>query len=265
MPLNKLGAAADLLGLGTNGGGLKKLTITKMAALTNRPDYDVEVTFNPHEISRSRSVSWQRQKVAGGSGTGSADEYWQYVGVDTERLTVELFFDTYESRAQDSGWKQSASLVTPLSPFQTGDATDVTTLTDKVYKLAEIDPDLHTPPVCRLSWGRSELLFEGFLTQVEQRFTMFLPDGTPVRATLSCSFDELTTVAKQRALEGNSADVAKTRVVRRTDTLHAIAAQEYGDPALWRHIARANGVLNPRTLRPGTVLTIPKLTGGGAP
>ena len=129
MPLNKLGAAADLLGLGTNGGGLKKLTITKMTGLTESPDDKVEVTFNPHEISRSRSVSWQRQKVAGVSGTGSADEYWQYVGVDTERLTVELFFDTYESRAQDSGWKQSASLVTPswrVLPSRTSDRSFAT-------------------------------------------------------------------------------------------------------------------------------------------
>jgi nucleoid-associated protein YgaU len=264
MSLNKLGAASDLLGLGTGGGGLKKLTITKLKGLTDRPDYAVEVTFNPHEISRSRSVGWSRQKVAGSSGDGSPDEYWQYVGVETERLSVELFFDTYESRSQDSGWKQVASLVQPLASLQTTEATDVTTLTNKVYRLAQVDPDLHTPPVCELSWGASKIFFTGFLTQVDQRFTMFLADGTPVRATLTCSFDELDTLAKQRALEGNSADVVKTRVVHRNDTVHKIAAEEYGDPSLWRHIARANGILNPRELRPGAVVTIPKLTSRSA-
>jgi nucleoid-associated protein YgaU len=53
--------------------------------------------------------------------------------------------------------------------------------------------------------------------------------------------------------------VAKTRQVRHNDTLHSIAAEEYRDPALWRHIARANGIVNPRDLKPGTVLTIPRL------
>jgi nucleoid-associated protein YgaU len=53
--------------------------------------------------------------------------------------------------------------------------------------------------------------------------------------------------------------VAKTRQVRRNDTLHCIAAEEYRDPALWRHIARANGIINPRHLEPGVVLTIPRL------
>jgi nucleoid-associated protein YgaU len=93
---------------------------------------------------------------------------------------------------------------------------------------------------------------------------MFIADGTPVRATLTCSFDELDTLAKQRALEGHSADVVKTRVVHRNDTVHKIAAEEYGDPSLWRHIARANGILNPRELRPGAVVTIAKLTGRSA-
>ena len=51
----------------------------------------------------------------------------------------------------------------------------------------------------------------------------------------------------------------KSRQVRRGDTLQSLAAEEYGDPRQWRHIAVANGIVNPRDLRPGTVLTIPKL------
>ena len=56
-----------------------------------------------------------------------------------------------------------------------------------------------------------------------------------------------------------SPDLAKTRVVRRGDTLSAIAAQEYDDPAMWRPIARANGIVDPRRLTPGQVLSIPVL------
>ena len=45
--------------------------------------------------------------------------------------------------------------------------------------------------------------------------------------------------------------------VGKGDTLWAIAAKTLGDGNRWQEIARANGVRNPRSLQPGTVLTIP--------
>jgi nucleoid-associated protein YgaU len=97
------------------------------------------------------------------------------------------------------------------------------------------------------------------LTGLSQRYTLFLPNGTPVRATLACEFAQVTSAAYARVGELHSSDVVKTRLVRRHDTLQSLAADEYGDPALWRPIALANGIVNPRGLRPGTMLTIPKL------
>ncbi|NEO96437.1 MAG: LysM peptidoglycan-binding domain-containing protein, partial [Moorea sp. SIO3G5] len=35
--------------------------------------------------------------------------------------------------------------------------------------------------------------------------------------------------------------------------------EEYNDPSVWREIAKANGINNPRHLTPGQVLTIPVL------
>lgn len=261
MALNKASVASELLGLGPGGGGLEKLRITfdRHNGTVGGP---IEALFNPHEISRSRTVSWHQHKVASqGGGWTWSDTEQQFRAVEAETLSVELFFDTYESRVATSGWKQAASFVQSVNPFQTGDATDVRAHTDEVAKLAEVDRDLHHPPVCHLSWGAFTEIFTGVLTQLDQRFTLFLSDGTPVRATLSCSFLEFQTRAHRRAREMNSADVVKTRVVRRNDTVHSIAAEEYRDPSLWRHIASANGVVNPRDLRPGTVLTIPKLGG----
>ncbi len=81
-----------------------------------------------------------------------------------------------------------------------------------------------------------------------------------MRATLGCTFVEC-----QRALELHSSDVVKTRVVKRHDTLQSIAAEEYNDPSRWRDIARANRIVNPRAIPPGTVLTIPKLPLMSAP
>jgi nucleoid-associated protein YgaU len=87
-----------------------------------------------------------------------------------------------------------------------------------------------------------------------------MADGTPVRATLSCTFQHAPTAQERRARELHSADVARKRVVRRGDTLSSIAYEEYNDASLWRPIARANGLETPGRLEPGCVLTIPPLS-----
>jgi nucleoid-associated protein YgaU len=47
--------------------------------------------------------------------------------------------------------------------------------------------------------------------------------------------------------------------VRRGDTLSSIAAAVYRDPGLWREIARANDIKDPRILPPGRLLLLPRL------
>ena len=47
--------------------------------------------------------------------------------------------------------------------------------------------------------------------------------------------------------------------VKKGDTLMYIAEREYGNPDLWRRIAKANKIDNPRSLKPGLELVIPPL------
>jgi nucleoid-associated protein YgaU len=248
MSINKARVASELLGIGTGGGVLQRLTIER-----ERGD-PVEALFNPKEISVSGSASWEQETPASYGGPAAATVDLEFRSVAAETLSIELFFDTYESRKATSIKDTLVALVpTVLSQRE---STDVRRHTRKVAALAEVDPRLHRPPLCELRWGAFDI-FRGVLTSVAQRFTLFLDDGTPVRATLTCSFLGLR--MDYTAKELQSSDVAKTRVVRRNDTLHSLAAEEYRDPALWRHIARANGIVNPRDLKPGTVLVIPRL------
>jgi nucleoid-associated protein YgaU len=257
MAINKASLAAGLLGAGPVGGGLQKLRITHDGHDGRDP---IEALFNPSELSFSRSVQWEEKKIAvQAAGSSWSDATQQFVSVAPQTMSLDLFFDTYESRAENSGWQRAAAFVAPANPFAAGDASDVTKLTRRIADLAMPDYHLHRPPVCVLSWG-SYTIFYGVLTQLEQRLTMFLPSGTPVRATLTCSFVEIHTRSHAGVVrEPTSADVVKTRVVRRGDTLHSLAAQEYRDPGLWRHIATANGIIDPLSVAPGTVLSIPKL------
>lgn len=192
----------------------------------------VPVLFNPTQYSLDRG---NRLAEIGVPGLGSP--VLQFVHGTSSTLSMQLFFDTYEDRR------------------------DVRLHTDRVYGLLRIDPDTHAPPVCTFSWGT--FTFRCVLERVGGRFTLFLADGTPVRATLDVVFKEWRDVAVQvRENPTRSADHRTTWTVRRGDSLSAIAAAQYGDPAAWRAIAEANGIDNPRTLKPGQVLTLPPLVEG---
>jgi nucleoid-associated protein YgaU len=250
MSINKARAASELLGFGSGGAVLQRLTLNPEAGPA------IEALFNPSEISVSRSASWHQERPASYGGPNAATVELEFRSVEAETLSIELLFDTYESRAAMT-FKDAVAALVPTVVSER-EATDVRRYTERVAQLAKVHPHLHRPPACYLTWGAFHI-FTGVLTSLDQRFTLFLEDGTPVRATLTCSFLGLSPKSQRREGELQSSDVAKTRRVRRNDTLHSIAAEEYRDPALWRHIARANGIVNPRDLKPGTVLTIPRL------
>ncbi|MGH8683741.1 MAG: CIS tube protein [Nitrosospira sp.] len=193
--------------------------------------------FNPNRLTVSRSVQWQSEQVAKRDCPES-----QYTGSEPSTLSVELFFDTYDD------------------PEKT--KKSVREYTNKLHHLTTVKEhgDKHRPPVCRLIWGTMSVFFQGVLQQLQNQFTLFMEDGTPVRATATCTFRQWqsnTSDLKEQDLM--SADVAKVWVVKRGQTLASIATKEYGDPRKWRPIAQANGIDDPANLHPGAILVLPAL------
>lgn len=257
MAINKGKLASQVLGIGSGGGGLEKLKISYEEKQLNRYTGEIEALFNPQQLSFSRTASWEHEKLAD-KGLFSAHGVQRFKSSEPETLTLELFFDTYESRSDKLTLGHLKAAVVPANPlFSSPEATSVKDHTDRLVKLIRVNQELHRSPHCKLRWGEFKV-FEGVLTSLNHTYTMFMPDGMPVRATATCSFLEY--VSESFAMELHSADVHKTRVVRRNDTLQSLAAEEYNDPGLWRHIAKANNIINPRTqLIPGVVVIIPSL------
>lgn len=124
--------------------------------------------------------------------------------------------------------------------------------------LMDIDSDLHAPPICLFIWGA--FVFPCLIERVTKTFTMFLPEGIPVRATLSVALKECKDYEAQlKEISRQSTDKTKTWLVKESDSLWLLAAKEYGNPDLWRPIAVANNIANPRTLKSGEELIIPPL------
>lgn len=247
--------ASKLLGFGSSSSGLEKLTIWYEKEQVEDWGNSIEALFNPSQFSLSQTVTWETQYAGGPESGFSWQEFRQR---SPETLTINLFFDTYEKRGGGLSLKSVAPSVPGASLFLSPDATSVKEYTDQMAELAQINQELHRPPLCKLSWGNFEI-FRGVLNSLNQNFTMFMPDGMPVRATVDCTFTEYMTEGVSRNRELHSADVPKVHCVRDNETLQSIAAQKYNDPTLWRRIAQANNIVNPRVLPPGTVLIIPTL------
>lgn len=193
---------------------------------------EVAVLFNPAEYSVEISNNYQKSAPP-----GLSNPIIQFVNGEAQGLTMDLYFDT----------------------FTDGGCSDVSQLTGRFASLLNIDADLHAPPRVEFKWG--VLSFRAVIEKLSQRFTMFLSDGTPVRATLNVSFRQYKTLAEQLDdPRRNSADKTKRRELTAADSLWLLAHREYGNVRYWRLIARANGVEDPRALVPGAVVLVPPLT-----
>ncbi|MBP2330401.1 hypothetical protein JOF56_010786 [Kibdelosporangium banguiense] len=129
---------------------------------------------------------------------------------------------------------------------------------DALRNLMRPDRREHAPPIVRFVWD--EAVFTGVMEKLDVNYQLFRQDGVPLRAQLDLSLKEYRPAAVQVAETPlSSPTVEKSYVVRRGDTLSSIAAAVYRRADAWRELARANGISDPRDLRPGRVLTVPRL------
>jgi len=240
-------------------GALTKLRIGHETRVRGVFDGEIVALFNPSQLRYENRAEW-RTTASAAQSIAAGFQRMEFQAAPPRTLTVDLFFDTYEGSLQSAA-ANVFDFSLPDDPLLAGNikADDVTAITSRVEALTRVAPELHRPPVCRLEWGPSTL-FQGVLTQLNQDLTFFMADGTPVRATLGCTFMAYQTFDQAKATaELHSADVAKRRLVRRGDTLASIAIEQYGDAARWRAIATGNDIDDPRAIKPGDVLVIPKL------
>lgn len=210
----------------------------------------VDLQHNPTEIVLEKNVHIAEIPIP-----GLTAPLQQFVRGDAETLKLELFFDT-----SDQGMGATA--------------VSVATLTDPIYALSRIVPDQHAPPIVTFVWGSdfpgNELPpelgdqrrngFTGVVTNIRQTFTLWSSGGVPVRAKISLSLREYAPLQQQlEALNLASPNKTHSYVLARGDTLALVAAKFYFDPTNWRPIALANGIDDPRRLKPGTELKVPSL------
>lgn len=207
------------------------LTNLNRAVIINTVTNDkVTVMYNPEELKLEQGNNFAEVGIPGLNASPI-----QYVRGRSRVLSMDLFFDTYES------------------------GEDVRVHTSLIVNLLNTVPQTKAPPVLLFTMGRFS--FECVLVEAGQRFTMFSRDGTPVRSTLSTRFQEYTSLDITMQ-QGIFIGPAALHTLAQGQTLSGLAARYLGDPGKWRQIAEMNHIDDPLHILPGTQLRIP---GGSRP
>lgn len=201
------------------------MAVEKAIIINTETQEQISVMFNPEEYSLDNANTFAEIDIP-----GLETPPLQYVRGNLRTLKLELFFDTYEKKE------------------------DVRSYTKKIVALLEKNPTTKAPPILLFSWG--QLNFKCVLDSVSQKFTLFLNDGIPARATLTVTFKEFKPVEIE-IQRGLFIGPPTVRNLVEGETLSGVAGAVLGDPGAWREIAELNNIDNPRKIQAGLQLIIP--------
>lgn len=208
------------------------------ARLQSEEGLGIEFQFNPSEYSVSKSATWNTAQVSQGTESGSKPHF---VGSTPQTIRLQIFFDDWESN-DETILKDVKLLLVWCSP-------------SKLSMFAQ-KPQ---PPVLHFIWGSNPHLMDVrfYLESVSVKYTMFKPDGMPVRATADITLKEVPDDLGPQNPTSGSIHSRRTHLLTEGDTLQSVAAKEYDNPNLWRALAEFNAIDDPLRLTIGDRLLLP--------
>jgi Contractile injection system tube protein len=134
----------------------------------------ISAQYNPKELGVDKSVSWTAKPVGKKGDAPKEVPDVEFTSGTGRSLSLELFFDGFEEK-EDVHKKY----VDPLLELTKASVED------------KAGGGKH-PPLVALVWGTGNKLpkFKGVIESVSTKYTMFLNDGTPCRATCTVKLKE---------------------------------------------------------------------------
>ena len=219
----------------TTGGKLTKLKIEayeddKYQKATGKV---FTTAINPSKLQEKFSIDYSKKQ-----GKGVSSEPLKFSKIKSPEFKLDLLFDG------------------------TGVLADKRSVDDQIKGFKEVvlklDGKIHQPYYVKIIWG--SFLFTGRLTDLDLEYTLFNPDGKPLRAKGKCVFREGINKEVRAAKEKKSSpDLTHERLVKSGDTLVKMCYDIYGDSRHYLEVARVNGLINFRTLEVGTTLYFPPI------
>jgi phage tail protein X len=229
-------------------GGLEKMRVKAFADSGFHQEVgSFQVWINPAEYRHVHHVCYNDRQAQGSPG-GSPD----FNRITSDQVSLQLVFD-------------GTGVVPGPTPGVPAFAADGVAKQVDAFRALVFDYDgkIHSPRFLQLVWGT--LLFRCRLLELSVAYTLFKPDGTPLRARADAAFVGYTDeVELARMARKSSPDLTHVRTVREGDTLPLLCWEVYGSSAWYPRVARANGLAGFRELPAGTRLVFPPLRDGRA-
>lgn len=218
-------------------GELKKLRIdayadTTFSAAAAAP-HTYSLQINPETYKHQHATAFQKE-----SATDTAGASTKFIIMEPQTLSFEFYLDA-----------------TGVVPGVTDLNAEIATIKSVVYNY---NGDIHSPNYLMVSW--SGFVFKCRLTSLNIDYTLFRPDGTPLRAKLDMAFQEYLSpdeIAKRS--KKASPDMTHLRTVQDGDTLPVMCHRIYGDSRFYLAVARHNDLTDFRRLTVGSRLMFPPL------
>jgi nucleoid-associated protein YgaU len=200
---------------------------------SSRPVF--EAMINPAGYEHGFTIRYTKNEAFGASGSEA-----KFNAAQAEKLTLKaLVLD---------GTGAVPGVTTPVKQ-------QVELLRNTVYTYVGVK---HEAPIVQLVWG--SLIFYGRVESLKFDYTLFMPNGDPLRAKVSMGLVEYSSAPEiTKSSKKSSPDLTHLVMVRAGDTLPLLCERIYRNPAYYLEVARINGLTAFRQLQPGTSLRFPPL------
>jgi nucleoid-associated protein YgaU len=273
---------------------IKKATIYVEWQKSDREPKQIDVQYNPTEYTLDKQITLGEVAIQ-----GIDAPVQQFVRGNAEKLSLDLFFDTTEHGMGEGAVSVTTETdkiyqlikieperhAPPILTFVWGDKfpgsnvggapggiggaagqavtgalATVTAAADAVVSSAGSIASSALAAVSAALGNQRRNGFRCVMESIKQKFTLFSPNGVPLRATLTVSLREYKTLDDQlENLNPSSPDRTHAHVLVQGESLSGIAEQYYQRSNQWRAIADANAIYDPRRIEAGRVLKVPTL------
>ncbi|WP_083629274.1 CIS tube protein [Tenacibaculum agarivorans] len=200
------------------------------------PGNPYEVMINPNSIKWNRKIHYNNQQPIGSS---QASQKYKNTAID--ELSFEIVIDC----------------TGVVFPKRINMANEIKALEDIVY---DYDGKIHRPNYVIVQWG-SDLIFKSVLKSFNTTYTLFRPDGSPLRAKVALSFGEYVSPKKKSKEEKKeSPDVTHLVEVVEGESLPQLSYKVWNSPFYYVQVAQYNGLNKFRNLKGGQQLLFPPIT-----
>jgi hypothetical protein len=183
------------------------------------------VMINPDTLKWQRNIEYNEQQTPDSS---SASQ--KYKCTSSDKLNFDIVIDC-------TGVVDSKRV---------NMATEINSLEKIVYTY---NGDIHRPNYVKVQWG-SSLTFKGVLDSFDISYTLFKPDGSPLRAKISLGFSQYISPSTVKMQEKQaSPDVTHLVSVVEGITLPQLCQKIWNDDSYYVQVARYNDLNKFRNLK----------------